>query len=460
MKKLIVSFLLIVSVLCLPTFVSATEVCLSINDSTTPYRGNGIADDPYCYLIDGESRVVWKHLCTLQNSGAVERYECRENGTKDGALLYDYEFTPQQLKQSPDGPYFLGIRTYEGKAIAGLPEHNSALYFTFSTKRNFPGPVRVRLLADRYFSDGEQLTLSYYGGYDSTVIHGAAPVVMEDEIKEVDTPSVLSTEVPVVDGMAVFDVRHGGNYVLSPQKLDFSELTTSDTLHYDAGTVLGTIDGLFPTDAVARTVANALNLKVTDKVTQGEIDSIQTMYLAELKLTDISELSRTYFAGLERLDLSGNDLTEISSLSMPRLAHLDLSGNQLSSLSFVSGLSFLTHLDASDNQISALPGFDEFSALLTLDLHQNFISILPSLDGTQLRYLDISGNPSISVNADLSSIDAVVADEGSPSNNTQSQENHPPANNMRLPIACGLIIVVVFLLGGITILTKQNRKAK
>lgn len=443
-KALGIVLALLIFLLC-PVSVYASKVTNTIADNEQPIDGNGTKQFPYRYLINEESRVVWKHLVAIQDTGNCEVYECRKNNDENGKLLYSYVFDPENLKQSPDGPYYLGLRTYDGKQTETLPEHDSAIYFSLATKRNFPGKVKIKLSMNSKFENGDRLTLMYYGGYDSTVLHGAAPVVMVNEILDVDTPSVTSSNITVEDGDVIFFVRTGGNYVLARNELNFTGLGAGKTRHYDASKTLGTIDGLFTTKEIARAVANAIGCTVTDSVTQGDIDSIKRLYLSGMALTDIKEISRTYFARMESLDLSNNGLTNIDTLSMPALTHLDVSGNTLSSLGFISDLHRLQHLNAACNELVLLPDFDSFPKLITLDLHDNQINNLPSFEGTALRYLDISENQNMEIKADLSNIESV------------KNEQKKAKMNSQKTLAVGLGIVFII---SIVVATKKSQNGE
>lgn len=433
----------------------ANTLTVAVGDNAEPFKGDGTIEKPYSYLIDGESRVVWKHLVTIKQSGDIETYECYEKNDINKRLLYSYMFNPKNLKETPDGPYYLGLRKYGKDKTEGLPEYKNSLYFSLANKREFPGEVEVCLDVSDTFNDGENLTLMYYGGYDSTVIHGGAPTVMEDEILDVDVSSTVGKNIIVENGYAQFSVRNGGNFVLATKVLDFSSLEAGDVMHYDSTKVLGTLDGLFPNNKIAEIIAKQIGCEVTDSVTQGDLDTINTLYLADLNLNNIDEISRACFFKLENLDLSGNDLENVSKLSMPHLKMLNVSNNNINSLAFISGLKELKIIDASSNKIVNLPDLNEFSEMLSLDLHENNLKILPPFEQTKLRYLDISGNSNLEIKGDLEKIESVVSDKISKANS--KSKNLKTKINYKVIAGIGLLIVLIVTFVSGLIFTKKRK---
>lgn len=418
------------------TSTFASSLNIAIEDRSQPFEGEGTVENPYRFLIGGESRVVWKHLVTIKKSGDIEVYECHEEDDINKKMLYRYTFNPQNLKETPDGPYYLGLRKYDEEKTQELPESKDSLYFSLANKREFPGKVQIMLDVSGKFCEGESLTLMYYGGYDSTVIHGGAPTVMADEILDVQVASTIEKNVIVKNGYVRFSVRNGGNFVLANKELDFSGLEGEKILHYDSTKVLGTIEGLFPNKKIAEIISEKLDCKTTDIVTQGDIDTIHTLYLAGLELTNIDEISRTCFFNLENLDLSENKLESIEYLSMPHLKNLNISNNKLNSLTFISELKDLKIIDASTNKIVNLPNLNDFTELLSLDLHQNNLEVLPPLENTKLRYLDISENSKVEIKGNLEEIQSVVAD-------SQSSVTSESVENYKLIVGIGLFLIVI-----------------
>ena len=383
--------------LCLLIFRAApgqgADTLRVIGEVSAPTAGSGTTEKPYRYLIDENSKVTWKHLLDNREDGVTEVYEYREGRTLAGELLYSYTFCPEDITANAAGPYFLAIRLYEQEAVQGLPGYPEAMFFSFATKRDFPGQVEVALNVGDRFADGTKLNLTYYGGYDSTVIHGAAPIVAEDEIRQVAANVVhIARELTVTKGLVTFDVGYGGNYLLHEEPVDFSGFGSSEVIHYDADKVLGSIGSLFPTAKIAQTIASALGKKTGDTITQGALDSIKSLYLASIGLNNTEELERVYFFRLESLTLSENELESLNNLSMPALTYLDVRGNRLKSANALEKLDALENVDLSDNELISLPDLKGLVHLQTLDLSNNQLEIIPALESDMLRYLDLRGN--------------------------------------------------------------------
>ena len=364
-----------------------------IGEVSAPMEGLGTRGEPYRYLIDENSKVTWKHLLDNHANGVTEVYEYRAGHTMDGNLLYSYTFHPEDITANATGPYFLAIGIYGQEDVQGLPGYPDAMFFSFATKRDFPGRVEVTLNVGDRFADETKLNLTYYGGYDSTVIHGAAPVAAKDEIRRVDANvAQIAKELTVAEGMVTFDVRYGGNYILHQEPVDFSGFGGGEVIHYDADKVLGSIGSLFPTAKIAQTIAGALGKKTGDTITQGDLDSIKSLYLAAIGLDSAQELERVYFFRLESLTLSDNELESLNSLSMPALTYLDVSGNRLNSVNALAKLELLENVDLSDNELVSLPDLNKLAHLQTLDLSNNGLEVIPALESGLLRYLNLRGN--------------------------------------------------------------------
>lgn len=371
----------------------AAETISVTGEVTTPADGMGTEEKPYRYFIDEKSKVAWKHLLDNRQDGISEVYECRENNAIDGTLIYSYTMDAKDILANVSGPYFLEIRFYDEKATKGLPGYPNAMFFSFATKRDFPGKTKVTINVSNRFKDGEKINLTYYGGYDSTVIHGAAPIVAEDEIRQVDTNAALiAEELMVENGLVAFDVRYGGNYLLHKEPVDFSEFGISEVMHYDADKVLGSIQSVFPTEKIAQTIASKLGKKTSDTIVQGDIDSIKSLYLSAIGLDNTEELERVYFSRLESLTLSDNELESLNSLSMPALTYLDVSGNRLKSVNALAKLEKIENVNLTNNVLLSLPDLNQLNNLQTLDLSHNNLQVIPMIKSSKLRFLDISGN--------------------------------------------------------------------
>ena len=121
--------------------VYGTQTIRVIGEVSEPIDGLGTEEEPYRYLIDEDSKVAWKRLIDNHQDGITEVYEYREGHTVDGDLRYSYTFRPEDISSKASGPYFLAIRIYDEEAVKGLPGYPDAMFFSFATKRDFPGKV-------------------------------------------------------------------------------------------------------------------------------------------------------------------------------------------------------------------------------------------------------------------------------------------------------------------------------
>lgn len=392
--KALTRMLLVIYLVILPAAAAqGAQTTPLIGNDSVPLDGRGTEQQPYRYLIDEHSRVAWKHLLENREQKITEVYECRADDAIGGDLRYRYTFRAQDISPNVSGPYFLGIRIYDREAVEGLPGYPGAMFFSFVTKRDFPGSTEVTLNVSGKFADGTKLDLTYYGGYDSTVIHGAAPGAAKDEIRQVDASVVqIAEELTVSGGLVTFDIRYGGNYLLHTEPVDFSDFGVDEVIHYDADKVLGSIRKVFPTAALAEAIAAQLGKKTGDSITQGEIDSIKSLYLASVGLESTEELERVHFSRLESLTLAENELESLDSLAMPALTYLDAGGNRLKSVNALARLDALENVNLSENELTSLPDLNRLVHLQTLDLSDNQLEIIPVLASGGLRYLDLSGN--------------------------------------------------------------------
>ena len=140
-------------------------------------------------------------------------------------------------------------------------------------------------------------------------------------------------------------------------------------------------------------MSGVLGKSVSDPLTQGDIDSIKTLYLADMGLEDLSELARIHWQGLESLTISGNSLSSAPTLDMPQLSYLDMSDNHLTDISGIYGLLSLKTLIISGNAIMEISDLSGLSSLQALDLSYNRLEAAPELKSETLRFLDISANP-------------------------------------------------------------------
>jgi internalin A len=381
------------AVLCLALLARCAAAETAAADDIRFCGGTGTVEDPKVYLIDDDARLTWKHFNDIREAGITERYEFREAGGEAGEPLYAWTLEPGELNAAAEGPYFLGVRFYGGAETAALPFGNDAFCFSLATKRNFPGRLKLRLRVGDAFPEGTGLYLYYYGGYDSTVLHGSAPAPSADEILRIDEGfEEAATDIAVHGGVAEFYLRHGGNYFLRAERTAYSAAPVSAVPRYAPETVMGSARALFRAEGAAEAVAARAGKDADAALTQGDIDGIVDLYLGGLGLSDTKDLEAVYFAGLEGLTLSDNKLTELGTLSMPSLRRLDLSGNELVTVNGVVELEKLRDLILRDNKFTALPDLSALGALESLDLSGNALTAFRLSKSERLRYLDLSGN--------------------------------------------------------------------
>ena len=424
-----------------------------IGENAIPYSGAGTAEDPNRYLIDETCKVTWKHVNEISAGGTTEIYEKRSGDTINGKLLYSWLFKPENLTDAY-GPYFLGIYFYDGDITNGLPGGEGAKYFSISHKRHFPGVVIVTLDVSGSFSDGEHVSLTYYGGYVAEIVHGTSPIIAPGEIRDVDEETLIVSGLTVSNGYITFSIRHGGNYYIlsdtppeppaampdnsvnvapeasyddavtstpqpalqpTPQpvsgEVPDSSSSTPDSIPitpdfapttpysspvepiYAGEEPLGAIKDLFREPGIAAEIALQTGKTVDDTVSQGDLDSIQSLYLDSLGLADITSLLRQSFAYCSSLSLADNDLKTGGTLNMPMLERLDLSGNSFKSLNWLDGANSLKHLIIANNRFTELPLMPTLPSLTTLDLSYNMLTDVSGLAQPELIYVDLTGNP-------------------------------------------------------------------
>ena len=175
-----------------------------------------------------------------------------------------------------------------------------------------------------------------------------------------------------------------------------------------------TIENIFPDDALAVAVAQALDVPVTTTVTPAQLNSILALtsapgtiqcldgiqYLLNLddlrlegnEISDLSPLAG--LTSLTLLHLAGNEISDLTPLAgLTDLTLLVLSGNQVTDLSPLAGLTDLLTLYISSNQISDISPLANLTNLVMLWAHNNEISDLtPLANLTNLQDLSLSGN--------------------------------------------------------------------
>jgi len=501
--------LLIAALLCAAAFASPA----SVDSNAEPFAGSGTADDPYCYLIDENCKATWKHFQEIKDAGVSEKYQKREGDVISGTLLYEWLYHPENIT-APNGPYFLGISFYPGVQVPGQPDCDSAKFFSTVSKRDMPGVGIVTMRVSDMFADGTRLDLYYYGGYDATVYHLAAPEIDPNEIYTVGTTALIASDITVSGGYITFRLRYGGNFYLiehsdapaqdptpspspaqtatptptpdsAPATPDPAVSPTPDTtpqtsqtptpvvtqtpaepnptpVYTDPEAPLGTIEEVFTEPAIAKEIATQLGRSVTDTVSAADLSGILTLYLDNAGLTSLESLSGFTFAHLTSLSAANNALTVLCELDMPMLERLDLSGNAIVSMPGLKNTMPLKHLLLAGNAFTRLPPeLARITTLQTLDLSDNELTDIDGLNMPKLTFLNLSGNR-IEGTPDLSGCPRLI--ETDLSNQRLAAENvTEPAgdgetpNNYTAWIITGAVILAA---GAVTAALLIRRKAR
>lgn len=418
MKKSWGFFLIALLYLHMSVIVSAETIGV-VGDDVEAYTGSGTASDPYRYLFDFDSKVTWKHLSDVKTNYYTEIYEKREENEEEGRLLYSWTFSADNIT-NPEGPYFLGISFYNGDVVHNLAGGNEAKYFSFSGKRDLPGEAVITLYVGNQFRDDTRLELYYYGGYQSDIVHGSTPIIMENEIQEQDKLKNIAKGLPVHDEYVEFQIRYGGNYFLveklpeeeesSKGNEDASDEITSEQdksdmtmmenpgIIYTDDIILGKIKEVFPTYAIAMAIADSVSKEMDEEITQADINSIIRLYIVGKEIEIIDELGKVEFERLESLILSDNQIKSIPSLQMPMLQYIDLSNNKIEDISNLIQCKNLETLLLGNNKIKKLCDISLFPALKSLNVSNNQIKKTADLDSNSLVYFNISNNKIRNIN--------------------------------------------------------------
>ncbi|SEW46199.1 leucine-rich repeat domain-containing protein [[Clostridium] fimetarium] len=433
----LISFLIVIQIY---TVCSAESLGV-IGDDVSPYSGNGSSNDPYKYLFDIDSKVTWKHLNMVKTNGYTEIYENRAGNTAEGTLKYSWKFSYDKIT-NPEGPYFLGINFYEGDILTGLPGGTRAKYFSFSNKRDLPGLATITMYVGDQFLNDTKLELSYYGGYDSAVLHGSTPIIDSNEIIKQDTMANIATGLTVNNGYVEFVIRYGGNYFLKEgsdnesslniisnatsnntstnienitvsANAENSEETTSATQVEQADKIgvsgeplsntnidavygqesnLGKINEVFQSESICLAIATSLSKDVNDEITVADIKSIKKLYLTGKALENINELGNVEFSNLESLYLSNNKIKSLPNLIMPMLKYIDLSNNEIEDIENIILFQKLESILIQNNKIKELFDISKLPNLVSLNASTNQIEIVPSLVSKTLSYMNLSNN--------------------------------------------------------------------
>lgn len=379
------SALFTIIILLIVSFTTTHQVFAeTIADDTIHDSGTGTWESPYLDTVDATSKVSWKHLKKIGEEQIHEVYQIVENGV----VQYSWYFSPEICKNpSISGPYFLGINKYSVSQSDNLPGGSSdeSLYFSFVLKRDFPGAVNIKLNVSDNFADGTVLDLNYYGGYDGAADHGDSPLILPEEIDAFSGVEAVASGLTVTGGYVEFYVRHGGNYYLKPESINSATINSDEV-------VLGKIGELF-SGKIAETIADYFGKTIEDTVTAGDLSSIKKLYLADMQLDSLDELSKYNFSGLEQLTASGNNLNKVPLLKAPQITYLDLSGNKIDDLTGLDQMPTLKNILLSDNRITNVGDLNIFTKLTSLDLSNNKITSWDAeIKNDTLRYLKLSGN--------------------------------------------------------------------
>ncbi|WP_160316206.1 leucine-rich repeat domain-containing protein [Acetobacterium bakii] len=125
----------------------------------------------------------------------------------------------------------------------------------------------------------------------------------------------------------------------------------------------------------------------------GDLNSIKKLYLADMQLDSLDELSKYNLSGLEQLTASGNNLKRVPLLKAPQITYLDLSSNKIDDITGLNQIPTLKNIILSDNLIINVGDLNRFTELTSLDLSNNKITSWGAeIKNDTLRYLKLSGN--------------------------------------------------------------------
>ncbi|MBC1480304.1 KxYKxGKxW signal peptide domain-containing protein, partial [Listeria seeligeri] len=153
------------------------------------------------------------------------------------------------------------------------------------------------------------------------------------------------------------------------------------------------ISSIFPDANLAQKICSELSrYSVDDMVTQAELDSITSLNIWEVGITNLSGVEN--LTSLTNLSIDHSQISDISPLAgLTSLRELDLASNQISDISPLAGLTSLDSLDLASNQISDISLLAGLTSLRELDLTSNQISDISPLAGlTSLRILGLENN--------------------------------------------------------------------
>ena len=122
--------------------------------------------------------------------------------------------------------------------------------------------------------------------------------------------------------------------------------------------------------------------------------TVTRLDLSRNKLTRVGSL--IHCTELKYLYVSDNQLTHVDWRNLPpALTWLDLYNNQLTTVGDVSQCTRLSVLEVQDNHITHIEWRNLPPALTWLDLGNNQLTTVDVIHFTQLKWLDLSGNPTL-----------------------------------------------------------------
>ncbi|WP_430534799.1 leucine-rich repeat domain-containing protein [Listeria rocourtiae] len=174
-----------------------------------------------------------------------------------------------------------------------------------------------------------------------------------------------------------------------------------------------TFEEQFPDRILAEKIATICQKKVTDTISQKQLDSIGSLIIKNENLHSIAGIERlTNITGIQITNTSLEDLTPLATLNklkdlnipynkiktikgigkLPVLKNLYLQGNQISDIQSLENTS-MRNLNLYDNQLASLAGAEKMSGLTQLDVGKNRIKdTSPLTTLTNLTILRLNSN--------------------------------------------------------------------
>ncbi|EAG1234275.1 LPXTG cell wall anchor domain-containing protein [Listeria monocytogenes] len=152
------------------------------------------------------------------------------------------------------------------------------------------------------------------------------------------------------------------------------------------------INQIFPDADLAEGIRAVLQkARVTDVVTQEELESITKLVVAGEKVASIQGIE--YLTNLEYLNLNGNQITDISPLSnLVKLTNLYIGTNKITDISALQNLTNLRELYLNEDNISDISPLANLTKMYSLNLgaNHNLSDLSPLSNMTGLNYLTVT----------------------------------------------------------------------